>query len=77
MCTNCNMKEPEDEFHFLMRCTKYEDLRVSFFQNIAAEFSYFNLMDEERKFNWLCSNNSMYIIKHLGHMIAQCFQKRT
>ena len=46
-CLNLNIREIEDEFHFLMVCPLYEHIRhcYSIFENIHTNFNYFiNIM---------------------------------
>ena len=34
ICPYCNMQNIEDEFHFVMECTNYKELRKSFFRSL-------------------------------------------
>jgi phosphoheptose isomerase len=34
ICSNCNSKSVEDEIHFLMYCSKFENLRRELFSNV-------------------------------------------
>ena len=61
-CLNLNIREIEDEFHFLMVCPLYEHIRhcYSIFENIHKNFNYF--------INIMSTNNPEHI-QQLGSFI--------
>ena len=74
LCTYCNLKECEDEYHFLIRCGKYATSRKTFFQKVTMLYNNnFSTLTECDKFIWLCSNIDENIIKLLGIFIGECF----
>ena len=49
ICPVCSQMV-EDEFHFLMQCPAYQDLRATMFNRIACDHAYFAEMDDLEKF---------------------------
>ena len=76
ICNQCNRNECEDEFHFLIKCDKYNILRQDLFESTALLYHTFCDMDDYKKFTWLCSSSDEYIIKLLGNFISTCFSTR-
>ena len=53
VCSICSSGEVEDEYHFLLKCDVFSDIRVDYINNIMrnnADFINFNL---EQKFTFL------------------------
>jgi hypothetical protein len=50
-CKNCNMKQIENEFHFILVCPKYRNLRLKYFK------PYFNNWPSINKFEQLMTGN--------------------
>ena len=40
-CKNCNMNMVEDEYHFLLACPAYMDLRKIYFKKILLYMAFF------------------------------------
>jgi hypothetical protein len=76
LCTNCNINECEDELHFMITCSCYDDIRSIFFQEISAKYEPFTALSNTDKFTWLCSNIDEYIIKVIGDFLHKCFERR-
>jgi hypothetical protein len=57
LCQICNMGKIEDEFHFLCKCPKYEDIRKELFNVISKKSSNFHELDFEEKFIFLIKNS--------------------
>ena len=76
ICNQCSKNECEDEFHFVMKCDKYNVLRKDFFDNLVVLCKNFHDMDDHKKFMWICSSKDGNIIKLLGNFISTCFNNR-
>ena len=50
VCLICT-SEIEDEFHFLMSCPNYTELRTNMFAKISSVYNYFNYMEDIEKFD--------------------------
>jgi ligand-binding sensor protein len=55
MCPLYNI-EPEDEIHFILKCTKLDECRKELFSNISS-------VDEFQKFKFILSSNDLDICK--------------
>ena len=69
LCLCCNSQHVEDEFHFIMECPVYENLRSILFQDIEIEDVSFHhiLSDIKRAFVYLMSS------KHRDNYCSSCF----
>jgi hypothetical protein len=56
ICKHCNGHKVEDEYHFVMKCTKYEIQRNELFQKIAREVPLFDQLKDEDKFTYMLSS---------------------
>ena len=71
ICQFCNMNCIEDEYHFLLICPVYRDLRQKYFKKYYYTWASIN------KFKLLLTSKSETIIKQLGHYLIQAFQRRS
>ena len=66
-CKVCNMNSVESEYHFLLGCPKYSDLRQRYFKNTYRSwpniYKFVNLMSTE--------NNSL--MRNLGRYLRDAF----
>ena len=69
ICTNCDQSKTEDEFHFLLHCPKYNDLRKKLYENISLNNRIFMDYNGQHKFIWLLSNENLSDIKSLASFI--------
>jgi hypothetical protein len=76
LCLNCEAELCEDEFHFLMTCSKYNDLRNVLFNETAKLFPSFNEMPDNNKFIWLLSCKIPIIVNSLAKYICNCMELR-
>ena len=76
ICSNCAEGEMEDEFHFLVKCPKYQDLRSSLYAKNLAWNLHFGSYSEKQKFLWLMSNEDLGCAKHLANFIANALAMR-
>ena len=58
LCRFCNLNKVEDEFHVLMDCDFYKDLREVLFTNLAKCSLFDQLPDGDAKFLFLMSSNN-------------------
>ena len=78
LCTQCNQQEIEDERHFILACTKYNDQRNKLVQKLN-DFTSFNQMSDDDKFVFLMGYNEgdIEIFKIVSDFISECFLLRT
>ena len=78
ICPYCNMQNIEDEFHFVMECPNYKELRKSFFHELNHVSYFDNLPDNKCKFIWIMkrSNGDCDVSKIVIHYIYRLFQHR-
>ena len=70
MCKCCNMNLVEDEFHFLLACPFYTDLRRKYFS------AYFCRWPSKKKFVELMTASQKGIIKKIAAFIYEAMKKR-
>ena len=63
LCTNCNMNVIENEYHFLLVCPKYNDLRKTYFS------PYFCHWPTKQKFIALMSSESVKTIIYISKFV--------
>ena len=47
LCKLCSLDEVEDEFHFMVKCTSYADLRAELLSNISEIYDISNMSDND------------------------------
>lgn len=70
-CIHCQMNAIENEYHFLLVCPKYRDLRRNFFK------PYYCHWPTLAKFETLMSDSSTKMINSLAKFIYHAFQLRS
>ena len=70
LCRICNMKQPESEYHFLLVCPAYHDLRLKYFPR--SYISWPNL----QKFENLMKNKSSKILNNISRFISSANKVR-
>ena len=73
VCDHCLMTI-EDEFHFLMQCPRYSQIRSHFFSNIQTQCKNFPLLNSKLLFNWLLANSDELVIIQLANFVYDCFE---
>ena len=63
VCNNCNLKLIENEYHFLLICPKYSELRSKYIKR------YYYTWPTVQKFSNLMSANSKVIVRNLSKFI--------
>jgi len=76
ICSHCNLGEIEDEFHFIMKCTLYNDFRQKLLSQINDIFDIDNFNDNE-KFNLIMSANDYDTTRAVSSYIHAAFEKRS
>lgn len=71
LCQFCNMQVTEDEYHFLLVCPAYRDIRCTILSN------YYNRWPSKNKFVRLLNESQDSIIKRLAKFIYAANEKRT
>ena len=69
----CDLKEAEDEKHFLLRCTLYDTLRRNLLKAAALET---NSLSDEDTFISLMSSHDGKIVKAMGAFVYCAFKER-
>ena len=64
ICPLCK-QEIEDEYHFIMKCQKLDELRNTFFDEIISVVSPFSAMNNTEQFNFILSSQDLDISKIL------------
>jgi len=75
LCIYCTSQEVEDEYHFLMSCNKYQQLRETLKANIQYECENFNNLQEEEQFVYMLIAGDT-ISNHVSAYINDAFSQR-
>jgi hypothetical protein len=75
LCKVCNINEIEDEFHFVMKCSRYNTEREEFMRYINSHVKNFRILNEQNKFIYLLSAGGDIALKTAKY-VASCFTKR-
>ena len=76
ICNMCSLSAVEDEIHFAITCPGYTNLREKLFTKIQSLNQHFGSYNDEQKFVWLLSAESLNIVALLASFIYECFQQR-
>lgn len=76
ICNNCNLKLCEDEFHFIVICPNYSDIRKNMIDNIVSKHPSISQLDNDRLYIWLMSNLNSYVITALAKFVTEAFKHR-
>lgn len=71
MCQICDENEIENEFHFMLKCSKYSQLRTRLIP------VYYHRRPSMLKFTELIKCKNTKILNNLGQYICQAFEVRT
>ena len=74
LCSSCGIIE--DEFHFVIECTLFDDNRSELFKKIANINQSFLNMNSRTKFIYLLSSNDSGVLTNLGKFIYASFLTR-
>lgn len=70
LCKQCNMQMVEDEYHFLLVCPAYYEIRKKYFPPYYCHWPNVN------KFVTLMSSNSVNLIKRLSKYLYFAMKRR-
>ena len=76
-CQFCNSNEIEDEFHLLIQCSNYNNMRKELTDYLATNES-IDITSENKLENlkFVFSNGSFRSLKALGKFVLEAFEKR-
>jgi hypothetical protein len=74
LCSQCNLKEIEDELHFITICPMYSSIRQEFFLKAEQLSKHFKSLNTAEKFHWLMTCEDQEIITQLGCYIDEAFK---
>ena len=72
ICTLCNSNEIEDEFHFVMKCPVYSEIRNSLFTDVKILHPNFINLSDDDKFVFL----NITCQKNLAQYLCNAFDRR-
>ena len=76
ICHYCNLNEIEDESHFIVDCTLYNNERKILFNCIQDYLPSFRYLDRKEKFTFLMNLDNPRTISSICSYIYNCFKKR-
>ena len=76
ICSFCTSNICEDEYHFVMKCTLYDDYRQNMIHNMCDLFPNFTEYDDNQRFIWLMSNLNCDVISEFTKYVHSCFVRR-
>ncbi len=71
-CQICNSQSVEDEFHFILICNEYNELRINLFNSIKYKVETFEYLDNREKFVHIMK----YEWKLLSKYLVKAWAKR-
>ena len=75
ICQLCNLHEVEDEFHFVMKCTKYNFQRDRLFKELSEIYNLDSLSNEDISLHIMCTTVHD-VLKSVFTFINSCFIAR-
>jgi hypothetical protein len=70
------MKKCENEFHFVIECPYYDELRESLMSTLYKDYSYIADYSPQDKYLWLIDNSDEYVISHFSKFLRDAFNLR-
>ena len=77
ICKFCSIRQCEDEYHLIMKCSLYENERNQLKLNAFLLYPHAKLYDEPTLYKWFMANLDENILMHLSKFIYICFDKRS
>ena len=74
ICELCDMDDVEDEFHFMMCCTRYNNERSSLFSTASNEYTDFFALEPDVQFYILMNDEDL--TKPVAHFLYTAYMKR-
>ena len=77
-CLQCDLNEIEDEFHFIMKCQKYHELRTLLFEKLNNISAFEQIQDDLEKNIFIMSGNNgdSEILNLVAQFAWDAFNKR-
>ena len=75
ICKLCNLHKVEDEFHFVMKCTKYKFQRNQLFKELSEIYNPDSLSNEDIFLHIMCATEHD-VLKSVFTFINSCFITR-
>ena len=76
ICNVCDHKAVEDEFHFLIQCSLYQEERTKMYAIYNIEIGSINVLSDMEKFTLIMSSKSIKMLISLGGFIGNSMEKR-
>lgn len=68
-CKQCNLDLVEDEFHCMMLCNNWKDLRLDLFQTACKTIEHFAVLSPKTQFHQILNNKNPDMIIALGKFL--------
>lgn len=75
LCKFC--KVVEDENHFILKCSKNENLRQTLFDDIKKDCNNFSDLPDDQKINYLLNPKTSRHVKIIGFFLKRSYELRT
>ena len=75
-CPICKTRQIEDENHFILKCKRFEQIRLKFYDKVSKTLNFKNVNNAENKMNILLNNKSYPILKLTSSFISNCLAIR-
>ena len=77
LCKQCNLNVPENDFHFVFDCPKYNSIRRKTFGDIFEKDKIdLNLIKDRHELENVFNDASLYSLNQLGCFVEDCFKIR-
>lgn len=75
-CPICKTRQVEDENHFILKCKRFEQIRLKFYDKVSKTLNLIFFNNAENKMNILLNNKSYPILKLTSSFISNCLAIR-
>lgn len=76
ICPYCQQNKVEDEMHFLMECSLYNDERDTYLQKVYSKCPQLRILQKNMLFLWITTAEDQYICLETAKFLHACFSKR-
>ena len=76
LCNKCDLQICENEFHFILVCPFYKDLRSKLLKELKERFYMLSEYDVSQTYVWLITNNDDFVIRKFAKYVHECFRLR-
>jgi len=77
LCKHCKSKQVEDEYHFVMQCPNYNNLREVLISKLCLRDNTFSNLTMQERFSYMFCNEDPQVLCWLGKFIHDCFAVRS